>query len=253
MTTSLAIDRSIATTPLGMDTMSSAFPEAYRYHEWVYDSFRDLLSGRILEVGMGSGIHTRMLLRHGPVVATDLDERCLDRVRHEHPNAALECFQLNLENSDDFAPLRENPCDTAVCLHVLEHVRDDLLALRNLAGALRPGGKLILYVPAMPSIFGTMDVSAGHYRRYRRRSLHAILSLAGFDVVRSQFQNALCVPGWWFNGRVLKRGDLTGEGLAKQIRFFDRYLVPPARWLDRLTHRFFGQSLFVAAEKRATA
>ncbi len=250
MTASLTLEPNVAGTPLGMDTMSSAFPDAFRYHEWVYSSFRDLLHGRILEVGMGSGIHTRMLLRHGPVVATDLDERCLKRVRAEHPDAQLECAKLDLENSDDFIPLRERPCDTAVCLHVLEHVRDDALALKNLASALTPGGTLILYVPAMPSIFGTMDVRAGHYRRYQRRSLLSILDAAGFDIIRSQYQNSLCVPGWWFNGRVLKRPDLTSEGLAKQIRFFDRYLVPAAKLLDHITRGFMGQSLFVAAKKR---
>jgi len=107
-------------------------PEAQRYHEWVYESFRDLLRGRILEVGMGSGIHTRMLLRHGPVVATDLDERCLQRVRAANVGAPLERTTLDIENAADFAALRGNPCDTAVCLHVLDHVRNDTLALLRL-------------------------------------------------------------------------------------------------------------------------
>lgn len=250
MSASLTLDLGTANTPLGMDTMSAAFPQAHRYHEWVYSSFRDLLEGRILEVGIGSGIYTRMLLRHGPVVATDLDDRCLDRVRAEHRGAPLECFKLDLANAEDFAALRQRPFDTAVCLHVLEHVRDDAAAMRNLAGALRPGGKVILYVPAMPSIYGTLDVGAGHHRRYRRRSLLTMVESAGFKIIRARYQNALCVLGWWVNGRLLRRTDISAESLARQIRFFDKYLVPPARVLDRVTRGFMGQSLIVAAEKR---
>ncbi len=229
--------------------MNDAFATAHRYHEWVYSSFSKFVSGRILELGTGSGIYTPKLLQHGPVVATDVDKRCLEGLRQRLEDPNLECLKLDLAKPHDFAELRERPCDTAVCLHVLEHVRDDVEALRQLARVLRPDGKLILYVPAMPFLYGTIDELGGHYRRYRKRDLVAKLNKTGFRVVRVRYQNALCMFGWWFNGRVIKQRSLSAASISRQVRFFDRYMLPLTRLIDPLTRRLFGQSLLVIGQR----
>jgi SAM-dependent methyltransferase len=235
--------------PVGRETMSVALPEAERYHEWVYNSFKDQLRGRILEIGVGLGIYTAKLLRHGPVIATDLDAECLDAVRERFFGNRLTCMQLDLEKSRDFAPFAKRQCDTIVCLNVLEHVPDDAGAIRNLAGALKAGGKLILYVPAMPCLFGTMDEAAGHVRRYTRGALATMLEDAGFSIVRCRYQNALGAIGWALNGRVFKQRDLSSDSVSAQIRLFDRIGVPLTRAVDHFTRSFAGQSLLIVGRK----
>ncbi len=241
-------DNESSSRPLGRHTMSCALPEAERYHEWVYESFADLLTGRILEVGAGLGIYTPKLMRHGQIVAADLDEWCLRDIQRRFPD--IECHQIDLAQAADFEPLQKQPCDSVVCLNVLEHIEDDAAALSNLRSALRPGGRLILYVPAMPALFGTLDEAAGHFRRYRRKQLIALVEHAGFRVIRARYQNAVSAVGWWLNGRVLRQRNLSAESMSRQIRAFDRYLLPVARVVDPLTRSFVGQSLLVCGEKR---
>lgn len=236
-------------TPIGLATMSAALPEAQRYHEWVYRSFRQHLRGRILEVGTGYGIYTQRLLRHGNVVASDIDPECLLPIRHQVSAAKLHCMKLDLNRDADFELLQQNPCDTVVCLNVLEHIKDDAGAVRRMASALRRGGRMVVFVPAMTALFGTLDDLAGHYRRYTRKGLIRLLQDAGLVIVQSRYQNSVGAIGWWWNGRVRKEVDLSSNAMSQQIRFYDRWIVPTARVVDLLTRRLFGQSVLVVAEK----
>ncbi len=245
-------NREFPQTPIGLQTMGCAMPEAHHYHNWVFDSFGDLLpsGGRTLEIGTAYGIYTPRLLEHGPVVVTDLDPSCLEAIRRRLGGPNLECLVLDLENQAHFTPFRAAPCDSVVCLNVLEHVRDDGLAVRHMANALCPGGRLILYVPAMPILYGTMDQVAGHFRRYTLRSLSTLLEMAGLDIVRAKYQNSVGALGWWVNGRVLKQRQLSSQSVSRQIRIFDRYIVPISRLLDVLASPFFGQSILMVGQKR---
>ena len=74
--------------------------------------------------------------------------------------------------------------DTVVCLNVVEHVADDLSALRNIYRALQPGGKAVILVPQGQEIFGTMDEALGHYRRYSQSQLREVMQQAGFVIER---------------------------------------------------------------------
>ncbi len=235
--------------PLGRQTMSRALPDARRYHDWVYNSFKDLLRGRILEIGVGYGIYTPKLLRHGPVIATDLDEECVRAVRQRFLGHRVECMRLDIERRDDFTPFLHRLCDAVVCLNVLEHVADDAGAIRNLAGALKPGGVLIVYVPAMPILFGTLDAAAGHHRRYTKASLSGLFEAAGFTIVRRRYRNAVGALGWLLNGRILKQTNLSADSVSAQIRLFDRFGLPITRIVDRFTRSFAGQSLLIAGRK----
>ncbi len=199
-----------------------------RFNKWMAETIRPWLGSRVLELGAGIGNMTQHLARSRKLyVATDLDEEHLARLRvrfQSRPN--LRSAICDLRDPADFAALGGG-FDTVVCLNVLEHIEDDLRGLRNIRSALQPGGRAIVLVPQDQSIYGTLDKVLGHYRRYSAGQLRARMEEAGFRFERMLEFNRVTRPGWWLNGRILKRQDFG----AFQLRAFD-WLVPVWRRLD---------------------
>jgi SAM-dependent methyltransferase len=130
-----------------------------------------------------------------------------------------------------------------VAYNVLEHIPDDVGALRAFAGLLRPGGAVVLVVPAFPSAMSDFDLAIGHQRRYRRRSLRAAAEAAGLRVEVLHHVNWIGLIAWYLTVKLLKGRPRAGLLLT----VYDRGFVP---WLRRLEARVtppFGQSLFLVA------
>jgi glycosyltransferase involved in cell wall biosynthesis len=201
-----------------------------RFNRWMAETVvKPYLGSRVLELGAGIGNMTQHLSRgRRSYVATDIDEEHLGRLRvrfRGRPNLAIR--KVDLQAPEDFIDLR-GKADTVVCLNVVEHVKDDLLALRNIHSALEAGGRAIILVPQDQSVYGTLDEVLGHFRRYSAAELKARMEAAGFEVERIFEFNRVTRPGWWWNGRVLRRRTFG----RFQLRVFDA-LVPLWRRLDR--------------------
>src|SRR5207244_13246114 len=99
--------------------------------------------------------------------------------------------------------------DTVVCLNVLEHIEDDAASLRAMHDLLRPGGgkggRLVLLVPALRVLYGTLDEALGHFRRYVPDELAAQLRTAGFRVRHLEYFHLAGARGWCLTGRLLRR------------------------------------------------
>jgi SAM-dependent methyltransferase len=117
--------------------------------------------------------------------------------------------------------------DTVVCLNVVEHIQDDIAALRNIRNVLSEGGRAIVLVPCGPWLYGTLDEVLGHFRRYTRDELASVCGEAGFQVEQILNFNKPGVPAWWFNCRILRRKTF---GLA-QMRVLN-LLTPLFRLAD---------------------
>jgi glycosyltransferase involved in cell wall biosynthesis len=201
-----------------------------RFNRWMADTIRPWIGTRVLELGAGIGNMTQQLAggrKH--YVATDIDNEHLARLRvrfRGRPN--LEIRKCDLCDAADFAELKEK-FDTVVCLNVVEHVSDDLAALRNIRSALAPGGRAIVLVPQDQGVFGTLDEVLGHCRRYDPTQLQKLMDNAGFVLDRTIQFNRVTRPGWWWNGRVLKRRSFG----RLQLRVFD-WLVPFSRRVDAM-------------------
>lgn len=225
--------------PAGVETLEimSAAP---RYNAWMYQVIAPFLGRRILEVGSGIGNMSEHLWSGRPehLVLTDTDPWYRHHVAARfisHPEIRVDALTL----PDDSAPERfaSDRLDTVVALNVVEHIKDDVGALRTIRSMLGPEGRAVILVPALQSIYGELDRELGHYRRYNRDSLSAAFRQAGLSVSALMWFNRVGVAGWWFNGRV--RG--TKRISVKQLKQFDA-LVPVLR-LERFLPLPFGQSI----------
>ncbi|MCK6553699.1 bifunctional glycosyltransferase/class I SAM-dependent methyltransferase [Candidatus Binatia bacterium] len=217
---------------------------ARRYNEWVWSLCAEWVGDRVLEVGSGIGTITSFMRNRERVVATDSDPHHLEvlhRTLDRFPN--IDVRATDWENPAEIAHLHDERFDTILCLNVLEHIERDEEALATFAGLLPAGGRLVLQVPAMRSLYGEIDRAVGHYRRYDREELVARLERAGFRVRQAFYFNLPGILAWWLNARVLRRKTVPGV----QVRFAN-LLVPWLR-LERHFELRRGMGLVAVGEK----
>ncbi|HKD10571.1 MAG TPA: glycosyltransferase [Thermoanaerobaculia bacterium] len=222
------------------------------YNRWIVDRFRNALGGRILEIGAGFGNVTRHLLQtpsegpRGLIIASDLDPMALEYMRgtfRDAPNVRVASYRFPLDAASR-QELEALDLDTVVCCNVLEHIEDDRATLANLFAILRPGGRLILLVPALARLYGTLDQQLHHFRRYEKAEVEEKLQAAGFAVEDCRFLNRPGVWGWYVNGRILRRRVLP----RNQLRAFS--LVLPLLKSEEKAPPAYGLSLLALARKR---
>lgn len=215
------------------------------YNRWLHERFDAWLGQRILEIGSGIGNQTRYFANRERVVASDIDPYYVNDLRSrfvDRPNVRVASFRFPLTEADR-DDLRAERIDTIVCLNVLEHIEDDRSTLLDAAAVLPPGGHLVLLVPAMPALYGTLDVNLQHFRRYEKEPLRTLLRETGFESDDLRFVNRLAVFGWWLSSRVLKRKVLPKDQLA-----MFKLMMPLLR-LEEKRPPSFGLSLLALARR----
>lgn len=136
--------------------------------------------------------------------------------------------------------------DTVLELNVLEHLKDDTGHLAALA-RYASDGKIVLFIPALESLYGSWDIEAGHFRRYNKKSMSKLFSKANLQIVSMRYFNGVGAILWFFAAKVI-RMKLGGEGTGRSIAIFDALIIPFAKLCDPLLSLFFGQSLIVVAK-----
>ena len=201
------------------------------------------LVGPILEVGAGHGTFTESFADFGDVTSVEPDAYAAGLLTERYADRSRACRGRSPGTVDD---VDAGPAfGTALMINVLEHIADDQGVLRSIKDRLEPSGHLVIWVPAFRLLYSPFDAKLGHVRRYRKREVEADVRQAGYDVVESRYVNA---PGWfsWLLMVRLMRQEPTS---ATTIKIFDRYLVPPVRWLESRVRMPFGQSVFLVARK----
>jgi SAM-dependent methyltransferase len=200
-----------------------------RLNEWLYSKLAGAVRGDVLEVGSGIGNLSRLILRSADTaVLTDVEPRYLDMLRASYaanPKVTVTAYDLEAPPPPEIAARR---FDAIVAVNVIEHLEDDVGVVQRLGALLKPGGRLLVYVPACPFAYGTMDAALGHFRRYTPESLGTLLRRAGLSAEKPRYFNLLGLLGWLLNGWALRREHLP----AAQMALFDS-LVPLVRLEDR--------------------
>lgn len=228
---------------------------APRFNQWMADVIRPYVGDRVLEIGAGTGNLSMQLMPRSVYWATDVNRHYLDyllKLRATRPYMRV----AFTDAADRSTYPSGQSFDTVVCLNVVEHIQDDIGALRNIRSALADRGRAIVLVPCGPWLFGTLDEVLGHFRRYTPEELASVCGEAGFQVEQILKFNKPGVPAWWLNGRILRRKTF---GLA-QIRllniltpFFrlvDSWLPLPPLSLIAILRKVDGRTRETAAEPR---
>jgi SAM-dependent methyltransferase len=216
----------------------------YNYNHWIYSLLRGYVGDKVLEVGAGIGNISRFLLHVEKLTCLEpADEyrKFLEAKVADHKNTTVVgCPIEDCPNED----VKEGGYDTVVCLNVLEHIENDVDALKSMRATLGEGGKCVIVVPAMQVAYGALDRAMDHCRRYSKGVLSQRMRDAGFDVIHTRYFNFPGLFGWWWHGRILKSTKIPEGG----TRLFDR-LVPFLSGVESIFHPPVGQSLIVVGEK----
>lgn len=195
--------------------------EAHCYHEynrmerehWWFQARREILGSvlrrmtrgrprpRILDIGCGTGESVRHLSQFGRVVALDFSDLALTFCKHKKLGNLVQADAVRL-------PFADGSFDLICGLDILEHLEDEARALAEIRRVCRPGGKILLTVPALPILWSRHDLANHHKRRYRKSELARVLSEANLDCQWvTYFNTFLFAPAFAVRifGRLLRR------------------------------------------------
>lgn len=216
-----------------------------QYRDWILNEFKPHLSGAAVEIGAGIGSYSELLLKF--VSSLDLVEPSALQFRHLEQrflgDPRIRVLQAGAEAWAQAAPSESR--DTIIMINVLEHISDDVQTLRDLHRVLRPGGHLLLFVPALMLLYSRLDSLLGHHRRYDRSGLTQKVEGAGFDVLWCHYFDFLGILPWLVVNRL---GGATTFS-PKAASLYDAVGVPMTRTLERYHRPPIGKNLILAATR----
>ena len=217
----------------GVDNLE-VMQEAVNYNRYLLDTVREYAPARarVLDFGAGGGQFAAPLQAQGmDITALEPDQLLQQRLRAQ-----------GLRVAGSTAELPDGTFDYIYTLNVLEHIEDDATALRTLRSKLTSGGRLLIYVPAFPVLYTSMDAKVGHVRRYTRESLTARVSAAGFRIERVAYADSV---GFFATLAFKAIGNKDGNVSIGALKLYDRLIFPISRALDLVTQRWFGKNLLL--------
>jgi SAM-dependent methyltransferase len=224
----------------GKELEAMSFAE--NYHRWIIDELQPFFGDSVAEVGAGIGRVSRMLLG-----------RNIKRLHAFEPSRNMYPFlerELAAEGratavNDFFGAAQSGKAfDSVAYINVLEHIEDDRAEISHAYAALRPGGHLLIFVPALAWLYSDFDKQVGHFRRYERRALEALVKEAGFSIVRSSYFDAAGVVPWYV-AFVLMGKTLSGGSVS----LYDKLAVPVTRFFEGIVSPPLGKNILLVARK----
>jgi SAM-dependent methyltransferase len=221
-----------------------ALAEAKNYYAWVLKQFDPFLGPTVVEAGAGIGTFSEFLISSPKVEklfaiepASNtyplLEKRFKEDERVETRKGYL---------TDHYKTLSAN---AVVAVNVLEHVENHEEFLTEAREAVVPGGALLLFVPALPGIYGSLDKAFEHHRRYTRRTLRDVIEKAGWKPRRISYMNMPGIAAWFMAGRVMKKTNIA----PAETRAYDRLVVPILSKVESLIEAPIGSNLVAIATR----
>lgn len=216
------------------------------YYDWILETFEPFVYGSVIEYGAGTGVVSERLypLSDRLVLVEPVAkfvQALQDRFRN-NLNVAIVCGSIEQHALGAAA----GTFDTAVIVNVLEHIENDREALTALFHVLKPGGHLLVFVPAVKGLMSKLDRLFGHFRRYRRGELLEKIADAGGETQVCRYFDLIGVLPWFVLNRVM--GATTFD--PRLIRFHDRFVVPISRAIERHVTLPIGKNIILVARKK---
>ena len=215
-------------------------------NKWVFKQIKPYLGNNILEIGSGIGNISKFLAHLTKnLILTDINGSYLEYLQHRfigNPKVRIISHDIL---SIDLSHILPSKIDTVVCINVLEHIKDDDKALENIYKILYKNGRLILMVPAMKILYGSVDEKVGHFRRYEKGELVKKLGYKNFAVEKIYYHNFISAIGWFVTGRILRKKLIS----SFQVKLLDKF-IPFFAELEKRVKIPFGLSLMVICKKK---
>lgn len=220
-----------------------------RLNDWMFESIQPFVKGRVLEIGSGIGnISDCFVKNNHPITLSDYSDHYCNYLDNKFANQPLieGIFQIDLADADfeNRYNLLTGKFDTVFALNVVEHIKDDHLAIANCKKLLKPGGHLIILVPAYQTLYNGFDIELEHFRRYTRKTVTELFNSQQLNILHSWYFNIAGILGWFVSGTILRKKQLP----SGQLKFYNK-LVPIFRVVDRLTFNQAGLSVIIAGQK----
>jgi SAM-dependent methyltransferase len=215
------------------------------YYDWIMETFAPFVRGHVIEYGAGLGIISQRLeplaeklslVEPSAVFVQALRGKFRDETKIELISESLE---------DHTRTIGPATSDTVVMVNVLEHIEDDRAAISALFRALRPGGHLLVFVPALQLLMSKLDVQFGHFRRYNRAELTAKVGQAGGKVIICRYFDFFGMLPWFVLNKLLGATNFN----PKFIHVHDKFVVPISRRMERAISPPLGKNLIMIARK----
>lgn len=231
----------------GLETLNT-LADADRFNQWMFETVRPFIKGRIFEAGSGIGNISSLLLNTGgQVVLSDYSAHYRQLLQerfsgHSHFGGVLDMDLEDKRFEEKFAAYY-GTFDTVIALNVIEHVKEDSLAITHCTKLLREGGHLIVLVPAYQLLYNRFDKELGHFRRYSKGAMQRLVS-PHLSIVQCQSFNLAGILGWFVSGTILRNKMIP----SYQMDVYNT-LVPLFKIMDRMVFHRIGLSVWLAAKK----
>lgn len=217
---------------------------ADNYNKWIAESLLPYAKSPILEIGAGIGNISTFFLKGSPFVVTDVDAGLVTYLKAKlkrHKKVIVERMDITKRPHKKYLSY----FSTIFAVNVLEHIKDDVLALNNMQNMLSKEGRLLLLVPAKKFATTSLDKELGHFRRYEKEQVIRKIAEAGLTVEKLYYFNILGLLSW------LVRDKIDGKNThlkPHHIAIFDK-IVPILRVIESLVKPPIGISFIVVAKK----
>jgi SAM-dependent methyltransferase len=220
----------------GVDILE-ALESAHKYNDYLTRLIRESTEAKdLIDFGAGIGTISKRLRMAGYHV------KCIE----PDPLQRQRLKEQGFDTLENITSVPDDSVSFIFSLNVLEHIDHDSVAIREIRQKLRPGGALLIYVPAFECLWTSFDEKLCHYRRYTKTSLRRLVEQEGFAIESVRYADCLgFIAALVF--RLLNRN--ASALTATSISFYDRWLFAPSRALDRLFDRWFGKNVYVLCRK----
>lgn len=234
-------------TYVGKDLEAMSFAE--NYHRWILEEFRPFLGTKLVEVGAGTGLFTRLLLKEDvesltAVEPSEMFERLQEGLSITPAGVDVHLHRATFGQVHERIREEAKP-DSIIYVNVLEHIREDESELQMVHETLEPGGRCFIFVPALMALYGKFDRKIGHFRRYTKPELEGKCTSAGFKIIRSRYFDFAGIFPWFVKYRMLGSDSLGGSAVS----VYDKVAVPMIKTIEKFIVPAVGKNILLIAEK----
>jgi len=230
---------------VGKDLEAMSF--AVNYHKWILEEFRPFLGKKLVEVGAGTGSFSEMLIDEKPenlalIEPSEMFEFLEQNISQIETAARVSYYNTIFSEAAD--NLSEKP-DTIIYVNVMEHIEDDRGELKKVYETLAAGGRCLIFVPALMSLYGAFDEKVGHFRRYTKNELEDKGRAAGFKIVKSKYFDFVGIFPWYIKYKLLKSDSLESGAVTA----YDKFAVPVTKQFERFLKFPVGKNILTVLQK----